>query len=247
MLELNTFSIVARCPETGHLGVAVATAVPAVGSTCPHTKAGVGAVSTQSWINPYLAIDVLAAIESGLDAEAALADVIGRDAARDVRQIGVVDSSGTASAWSGSSCTPWYGQHVGAGFAVQGNMLIGPETIEAMVAAFLNSAGRTLDERLMLALEAGDANGGDKRGKQSAALRIQGMEDYLMLDVRADEHPSPVQELRRILEVARRQLMPFVAGMPKRREPAGRSPPEVERLLALSPPDRPGGGGSYPG
>jgi hypothetical protein len=98
----------------------------------------------------------------------------------------------------------------------------------------------------MLALEAGDANGGDKRGKQSAALRIQGMEDYLMLDVRADEHPSPVQELRRILEVARRQLMPFVAGMPKRRELAGRSPPEVERLLALSPPDRPGGGGSYP-
>ncbi|WP_029355026.1 DUF1028 domain-containing protein [Bosea sp. 117] len=247
MLKLNTFSIVARCPRTGNLGVAVATAVPAVGATCPHTRAGVGAASTQSWINPYLAMDVLDAIASGLDAETALARIIACDPAKEVRQIGVVDASGIAAAWSGDQCTPWYGQHVGPGYAVQGNMLTGPETLEAMVAAFEGSEGEALDERLIRALEAGDAHGGDKRGKQSAALRVQAEEAYLLVDLRADEHPSPVQELRRILEIARLQLIPFIAGMPKRREAAGRSPPEVERLLALSPPDRPGGGGAYSG
>ena len=98
----------------------------------------------------------------------------------------------------------------------------------------------------MLALEAGDANGGDKRGKQSAALRVHAEEDYPLIDLRADEHPRPVQELRRILTIARQQLIPFISGMPKRGAPAGKAPAEVEQLLALSPPARPGGGGSYP-
>lgn len=242
-----TFSIVARCPSTGLLGVAVATAVPAVGSMCPFSRAKVGVVSTQSWVNPYLALGVLDAIVAGVPARAALAAALAEDEARELRQIGVIDAQGEASAFTGADCTPWCGQEIGDGFAVQGNMLTGPEVIDAMAAAFRASAGQKLDERLMRAMEAGDAAGGDKRGRQSASLRVQGAEDYCALDLRVDEHAAPVAELRRVLEIARLQLVPFVEGMPRRGIEAGPAPEAVTSMLALSPPDRPGGGGSRPG
>jgi uncharacterized Ntn-hydrolase superfamily protein len=245
MREYNTFSIVAYCPRTGLIGVAVATAVPAVGSTCPYTRAGVAAVSTQSWINPYLAIAVLDAIEAGADSTSALDAAIAADDARSLRQIGVVDRGGRAAAWSGSDCTPWFGHEIGEGFAVQGNMLTGPETIAAMSRAFRESEASALDERLMRALEAGDAAGGDRRGKQSAALRIHGAEAYPALDVRVDEHSDPVSELRRVLTICRLQLAPFIAGMPKLGSAAGASPDDVKAMLALPPPARPGGGGAF--
>jgi uncharacterized Ntn-hydrolase superfamily protein len=246
MLELNTFTIVARCPRTAHLGIAVATAVPAVGAMCPYTRPRVGAVSTQSWVNPYLAIGILSRLAEGLDADAALDEAIAADDARDFRQVGVVDAAGRAAAWSGASCTQWFGHHIGEGVAVFGNMLTGPEVLSSMMAAFTGSTSETLDERLMLALEAADAVGGDKRGKQSACLRVQGEEDYALVDLRADENARPIPELRRILTIARQQLFPFVAGMPKRGLPAEPAPQAVVDLLALSPPDRPGGGGSHP-
>jgi len=246
MQEFNTFSIVARCPRTGVLGVAVATAVPAVGSTCPFTRSGVGAASTQSWVNPYLAIAALDGIERGQNAADALEAAIAADDGRSLRQIGIVDRNGRAASWSGSDCTPWFGHLTGDGFAAQGNMLAGPQTIAAMAGAFRDSEACTLDERLMRALEAGEAAGGDKRGKQSAALRIHGAEAYPLLDMRVDEHPEPIPELRRILAIGRLQLAPFVAGMPKRGSAAGEAPGEVQALLALSPPLRPGGGGSFP-
>lgn len=239
-----TFSIVARCPTTGRLGVAVATAVPAVGSMCPFTQAGIGAVSTQSWVNPYLALGVLDAISQGTPAPAALDVILATDASRELRQIGVVDASGEAAAFTGAECTPWCGQEIGPGFAVQGNMLTGPDVIADMAAAFRASAGQPLDERLMRAMEAADAAGGDKRGRQSASLRIQGEEAYPALDLRVDEHPYPVPDLRRVLEIARLQLVPFVDGMPRRGARPGPAPEAVTSMLALSPPDRPGGGGS---
>lgn len=242
-----TFSIVARCPLTGRLGVAVATAVPAVGSICPFTRAGAGAVSTQSWVNPYLAFGVLDAIAGGRPAREALAAALADDGARELRQIGVVDIAGEAAAFTGASCIPWCGQEIGEGFAVQGNMLTGPAVVADMAAAFRASAGAPLDERLMRAMEAGDAAGGDKRGRQSASLRVQGAEEYPDLDLRVDDHPRPIAELRRVLEIARLQLLPFVEGMPKRGAPAGPAPEAVTAMLALSPPRRPGGGGSEPG
>lgn len=241
-----TFSIVARCAATGSLGVAVATAVPAVGSLCPFARAGAGAVSTQSWVNPYLALDMLDLLAAGTAASDALAAVVAEDGARDLRQVGVVDHSGRAAAWTGAQCIPWAGQETGEGFAVQGNMLTGPEVVAEMAAAFRASAGSPLDERLMLAMEAGDAAGGDKRGRQSASLRIQGDQAYPALDLRVDDHPDPVGELRRILEIARLQLVPFVNGMPKRGVAPGPAPKSVTDMLGLSPPDRPGGGGSRP-
>ena len=239
-----TYSIVAHCARTGMLGVAVATAVPAVGSTCPYVKSGVGAVSTQSWVNPYLAIDALRLMEQGSSGPDALDAVMAADNGRDLRQIGVIDASGRSAAWSGKSCTTWFGQIVEAHFAVQGNMLVSAPTIEEMANAFRASEVLDLAERLMLALEAGEAAGGDKRGRQSAALKVHHLEDYPLLDLRVDEHPHPVAELRRVYEIARLQLLPFVQGMPTRSDPGATAPDSVVKLLAVAPPQRPGGGGS---
>lgn len=245
-MECHTFSIVARCPETGMLGVAVSSAVPAVGALCIHVESGVGAVSTQSWVNPYLAIEALAGMRRGLAARTALEAALAADAGRDLRQIGVVDGIGESAAWTGRECTPWHGQIEGEGFAVQGNMLAGGEVLSAMAEAFRAGAGSSLARRLLAALEAGDAAGGDKRGRQSAALKVHHREAYALLDIRADEHPRPVEELRRILGIAEAQLLPFVEGMPKRQGVAGGLPAAVTEMLLKSPPDRPGGGGSRP-
>ena len=244
MIPLNTFSIVAHCSRTGMLGVAVSTAVPAVGSLCPYVRAGVGAVSTQSWVNPYLAIEALDLMEQGKSGPKALGEVLVRDASKESRQIGVVDAQGRAAAWSGESCTPWFGHIVEDHFAVQGNMLVGEPTITEMAKAFRASESFDLAERLLLALEAGQAAGGDKRGKQSAALKVYHTEDYAWLDLRVDDHPHPVAELRRVFSVARLQLRPFIEGMPKKGAPAGVLSEGVTAMLLKAPPDRPGGGGS---
>ena len=246
MSAANTFSIVARCARTGELGVAVATAVPAVGSMCPYVRSGVAATSTQSWVNPYLALSALALVERGLPAENALLQALADDDARELRQIGLVDASGESAAHTGAQCTPWCGHILKPGLAIQGNMLTGPEVLEAMAASFAASDA-DLAERLMLALEAGDATGGDKRGKQSAALRVHAAEAYPLIDIRVDENAAPVAELRRVLRIARAQLVPFVLSMPRRGAPAGPVPAAVTEMLLRSPPDRPGGGGSRPG
>jgi hypothetical protein len=128
--------------------------------------------------------------------------------------------------------------------AIVGNMLTGPEVLDAMNTAYDASASADLAERLMLAIEAGDAAGGDLRGKQSAALRIYANEAYALLDIRVDDHAEPVAELRRVLGIARAQLMPFIVGMPKRGKPAEPAPREVTEMLLRAPPDRPQAGGS---
>ena len=240
MTELNTFSIAARCPRTGQLGIAVASAVPAVGGICPYLRAGIGAVTTQSWVNPYLAARILDGLAGGQSPDAALAAALATDDRPDLRQLGLVDARGTGAAWTGAGCTQQAGHRTGAGYAVQGNMLAGPGVIDAMVLAFEGSARCDLDERLMRALEAGDEAGGDKRGKQSAALRIVAAEDYPLLDLRVDEHAVPVRELRRVLGVARRQLVPFVAGMPRKDGPAGALPEDAVAMLLEAPEKRPG-------
>ncbi|WP_331316327.1 DUF1028 domain-containing protein [Methylobacterium mesophilicum] len=164
--------------------------------------------------------------------------------ARPRRRAGAGRRQGRAAAWTGAGCTAEGGHRTGAGFAVQGNMLAGPGVIDAMAEAFAGSAARDLDERLMRALEAGDAAGGDRRGKQSAALTIVAGEDYPLLDLRVDEHAEPVAELRRVLAVARRQLVPFVAGMPRKDGPAGALPDDVVAMLLRPPAERPGAAGA---
>jgi uncharacterized Ntn-hydrolase superfamily protein len=221
LLNLNTFSIVAHDATSGMLGVAVSTRVPAVGATCPFARAGVGAISTQAWTNPLLGVDGLDLLEQGYSAEEGLQKLLDADPDPEMRQIIAVDREGRSAAHTGSETDPWKGHRTGDGYAVAGNMLVGEETIAAMVEAFEASAEEPLSERLLRALEAGQAAGGDKRGRQSAALYVVRTEPYPYLDLRVDEHTDPVAELRRVYDVAKSGLLPFVEAMPTRENPKG--------------------------
>jgi len=243
-IEANTYSIVGRCERTGELGCAVASAVPAVGAICVYLRSGIGAVSTQSWVNPYLASAILDRLGAGEDSATALEAVLAEDTSAKLRQVGAIGRTGAGVAWTGAECTLWCGDRSAADHAVQGNMLTGPEVLDDMSQAFSADPHLALEERLMRALEAAQAAGGDKRGRQSAALEVIGAEDYARVDLRVDEHADPVCELRRVLGVAAAQLAPFVAGMPHRNAEATPPPVGVVDMLLCPPPDRPGGGGS---
>lgn len=221
MLILTTFSIAAHCPRTGMVGVAVCTAVPAVGALCPFGKPRVGAIATQSLVNPYLGLDGLRLLEKGSGAQATLEQLLTNDPGRDVRQLSVVDSKGQAVAFTGKHCLPWHGHVVGDGYAVAANMMVDETTVSAIAQVFEANANDELPERLLKALEAGDATGGDYRGRQSAALLVYNTEEYPSCSLRVDEHRQPVAELRRIFEVSRQQLFPFVAQLPTREHPQG--------------------------
>jgi uncharacterized Ntn-hydrolase superfamily protein len=246
--QLGTFSIAGRCERTGQLGVAVSTADVGAGRLVTWARAGVGAVATQSWPSLYLAIDALYAMESGASAAVAMDKVLQGDPGRGVRQLGVVDARGGSASFSGDDCTEWYGEISGPNFAAQGNMLIRGETVSALAESFQSTEGSDLDlaERLMRALEAGQAGGGDKRGRQCAALLVVDREEYPLWDLRVDEHPQPVAELRRVAEVARLDLLPFVEGLPTRSNPLGSLSDVFIETNLLPPPQRPGGGGSGP-
>jgi uncharacterized Ntn-hydrolase superfamily protein len=209
-------------------------------------RAGVGAVATQSWPSLYLAIDALRLMEQGVTAPQAMATVLADDPGRAVRQLGAVDARGGSATFSGDECTTWYGGINGPNFAAQGNMLIRGETVSAMAESFQSTESHDLAERLLRALEAGQAAGGDKRGRQCAALLVVDREEYPLWDLRVDEHPNPVPELRRIYEIARTDLLPFVEGLPTRANPMGSLSDEFMEMNMLPPPERPGRGGSGP-
>jgi uncharacterized Ntn-hydrolase superfamily protein len=238
--EFCTFSIAARCARTRALGVAVATAVPAVGSNCSYIGRRTGAIATQAWVNPYLGIDGLETLRAGMPAAQALDSLLAGDPRRDIRQLGIVDAQGRSAAHTGVNCKPWCGHITGDGYAIQGNLLQGRRVLTTMQAAFEESAGIELAERLLRALEAGDTAGGDQRGRQSSAIKVVADEEYPLIDLRVDEHTAPVGELRRVFEVAKTQLQPFVATFPTRANPAGTEDPAVSALLALRPAARPG-------
>ena len=246
MKRLSTFSIVGRCYRTGQLGAAVSTADVGAGRLVTWAKAGVGAVATQSWPSLYLAIDGLGMMKEGASAQEALDRVLADDPGRGVRQLGMVDSRGGSASFSGDDCTPWYGEVIGPNFAAQGNMLIRGKTVSAMAESFAATQHLDLAERLLQALEAGQAGGGDMRGRQCSALLVVDREEYPLWDLRVDEHPQPVAELRRIFEIARLQLLPFVEGLPTRANPLGSLSDEFVAMNMLPPPQRPGGGGSAP-
>jgi uncharacterized Ntn-hydrolase superfamily protein len=239
MIQLATFSIAARCPRTGMLGVAVSTAVPAVGGLCAFVAPRIGAVATQSWVNPYLGIDGLALMKSGMPAKAVLDKLIADDPGREVRLLGIVDAEGRVAVFTGKECTSWCGHEVGDGFTVQGNMLVSGETVAAMAAAARDTASLSLPERLMRVLEAGQKAGGDKRGKQSAYIKVHDAEEYPYLLIGVDDHAAPVAELRRVYEVARAQCLPFVTGLSTRASSVGHLPAETTAMLMTPPKDRP--------
>lgn len=203
---VNTFSIVGFDPETGELGVAVASKFLSVGSIVPWAKAGVGAVATQSWANPFYGIRGLELLEEGKSAEQTMQILIDEDENKEVRQAGFVDAKGNSATFSGTECYSWAGGIAGPNFACQGNILTGENVVQAMADTFNNSAG-DLANRLIAALKAGESAGGDSRGKQSAALLIVkenggygGVTDRY-IDLRVDDHHEPVDELIRILKL----------------------------------------------
>jgi len=204
-----TFSIVAFDPETGDLGVAVASKFIAVGSVVPWARLGVGAVATQAWANVKLGPLTLALLEAGYTPERAVATLLSTDPRREHRQVGVVDARGRAYAFTGSECLEYAGHIVGEGYAVQGNILVGPEVLESMASAYEKTRGELVD-KLLAALVAGDRAGGDRRGKQSAAVLVlrecggyggceEGVGVYV--DLRVDDHPEPVEELLRLFRI----------------------------------------------
>jgi uncharacterized Ntn-hydrolase superfamily protein len=201
-----TFSIVGVDPNHGDWGVAVASKFPAVGAVVPYARAGVGAVATQAWANVAYGPEGLDLLAQGQSAADVLQGLVQVDEGRDQRQAGVVDGEGGAATFTGTKCMEWAGGRTGEGFACQGNILTGPEVVEAMAAAFSETDGDLVD-RLLAALEAGDAAGGDRRGRQSAALLVvragggyEGRSDRYV-DLRVDDHPEPVRELRRVFTV----------------------------------------------
>jgi uncharacterized Ntn-hydrolase superfamily protein len=222
-----TYSVVARCADTGMFGIAIATAVPAVGSMCPHVASGVGAVVTQAWTNPFLGLDGLELLANGYSAEQALVKLVEGDPGRSLRQLAVVDHHGTVAAHSGSECSPYFGHLLGDGYSVQGNLLTGEETLTAMAEQMDRPHGSDLPQRLLDALHAGQLAGGDRRGRRSAAIKVYGAEDYPYMDLRVDDHAQPVEELLRLGGIWRRQILPLLEAMPTRANPLGLRPPAV--------------------
>lgn len=231
MLRINTFSVVARDPASGMLGVAVSTKLPAVGGLVPFVRAGAGAIASQAWNNPLLGVDGLTLLEQGQSAEETLRKLLDQDPEPELRQLAVVDTRGGAAAHTGSGTDPWYGDRTGDGYAIAGNMLVGEDTVLAMDEAFRDGQGHPFPERLLRTLEAGQAAGGDRRGRQSAALYVVGTDPYPYLDLRVDEHPEPVDELRRIYVVAKEKLLPFVEALPTRDNPRGEFTEELKRRI----------------
>lgn len=221
-----TWSILAR-DENGHFGVAIASRFFAVGSLCVHSQRAVGALSTQALMNPLYGPAGIESMARGYSAAAAIAMMVAADEGREQRQVHLLPASGPGAAHTGAACIDWCGHLVLDGLSVAGNMLAGPRVIEASAQAYLDTAGQPMAERLLAALDAGEAEGGDKRGKQAAALRIHRDEDYLSLDLRVDDHPEPFIELRRLYEKSQERFFPFAQCLPGRGRPSG----TIERSL----------------
>jgi uncharacterized Ntn-hydrolase superfamily protein len=215
-----TWSIVAR-DSSGALGVAVASRFFAVGALCPYVRGAVGAVATQALVNPLYAEPALDAMARADDPATIVRALTDADAGRDHRQLHLIDAQGRSAAFTGAACIDWCGHRRGAAYSVAGNMLAGPGVLDATAAAYENGRALPFAERLIAALAAGEAAGGDKRGKQAAALMICTTERYPALDLRVDDHPEPLQELERLYAKCLERFVPFVTCLPSGAHPAG--------------------------
>src|SRR6478609_11937632 len=199
-----TYSIVGCDLEARQWGVAVQSKFLAVGSLCPFAEAEVGAIATQSFVNPRYGPDGLALLRGGLAAEEVVERLTAADEGRDQRQLGIVDGQGRAATFSGDECFDWAGGRTGDGYAAQGNILVSQATVDGLADTFERTAGQLLAHRLLACLDAAQAAGGDSRGQQSASLLVvekdagyAGLSD-IVVDLRVDDHERPLEELRRI-------------------------------------------------
>ena len=215
-----TWSIVAR-DRGGALGIAVASRFFAVGALCPHVRSGAGAVCTQALVNPAYGPNGLDLLAKGTSPTEAIHSVVRADEGREHRQLHMVDAQGRAAAFTGKACIDWCGHLPGDGFSVAGNMLAGAAVLEKTAAEFERAKALPFGERLIAALAAGEAAGGDKRGKQAAALLVYTTEAYPFLDIRVDDHAEPVAELQRLYRKSLERYQPFVRCLPSKARPAG--------------------------
>ncbi|MEH2522271.1 MULTISPECIES: DUF1028 domain-containing protein [unclassified Bradyrhizobium] len=216
-----TWSIIARDPSTGQIGIAVATRFFAVGARVPHIAPGIGGVATQALVNPYYGIDGVKLLREGRSPREVVEALIATDDGREARQLHVMDIKGRIAAHTGSECVDWCGHIQGDGFSLAGNMLAGAAVLDDTAQAFVANASLPFAQRLITAMKAGEAAGGDKRGKQSAALVIQGEEEWSDLDLRVDDHTDPLAELERLEQVSRERWVHFRPFLPTRKNPAG--------------------------
>lgn len=228
-----TWSIIATDERTGRVGIAVTTCAFAVGARVPHIKTGIGAVATQATTNQMFGPQGLAILAAGAASEDCVRMLMQVDAGRDHRQVHVMDRLGRFAAATGSACVPWCGHLVETTFSVAGNMLSGEAVIQETAAAYKANASLPFARRLIAALKAGEAAGGDKRGRQSAALLIHDDEDHPALDIRVDDHTDPLAELARLEAVARDGFVHTRRFGPTRANPAGLFDPE-ERAKAIA-------------
>lgn len=201
LIEFNTFTITARCPRTGALGVCMATSEMAVGSRVPHVRSRVGAVATQAMTDPRLGPLGMELLQLGYSATKVLKELAESDPAIENRQLAVVDADGNAAARTGRENRDWKGHHIGDGFVAMGNMLRGKAVVDAIAGAFEDSLEEPLHERMMRAIEAGRDAGGQPNGQRSAAMLLCEDQRFPIVNLRADEHVEPIGELRRLLDL----------------------------------------------
>jgi uncharacterized Ntn-hydrolase superfamily protein len=216
-----TWSIIARDAATGEFGIAVATRFFAVGARVPYIAAGIGGIATQALVNPYYGIDGLKLLRAGHAPNDIVETLIAADTGHQSRQLHLMDAGGRIAAFTGNQCVDWCGHIQGERFSIAGNMLAGGRVLDDTANAYI--AGETLPfaQRLIAAMRAGEAAGGDKRGRQSAALLIHGDEEWSALDLRVDDHPDPLTELERLERVSCERWVHFRKYLPTRSHPAG--------------------------
>ena len=216
-----TWSIIARDSATGHFGIAVATRFFAVGARVPYIAAGIGGIATQALINPYYGIDGLKLLREGRLPRDIVEALIAADSGRESRQLHIMDAGGRIASHTGTECVDWCGHIEGTGFSIAGNMLADARVLDDTAAAYVANEGLPFAQRLITAMRSGEAAGGDKRGKQSAALVIYGEEEWSDLDLRVDDHTDPLAELERLEQVSRERWVHFRQFLPSRKNPAG--------------------------
>jgi uncharacterized Ntn-hydrolase superfamily protein len=216
-----TWSIIAHDISSGQFGIAVATRFFAVGARVPYIAASIGGIATQALVNPYYGIDGLKLLREGQKPRDIIETLIAADSGRESRQLHIMDANGAIACHTGRECVDWCGHIEDVGFSIAGNMLASARVLDDTAAAYLANEKLTFAQRLIAAMRAGEAAGGDKRGKQSAALLIYGEEEWSALDLRVDDHTDPLDELDRLEQVSRERWVPFRQFLPSRANPAG--------------------------
>jgi uncharacterized Ntn-hydrolase superfamily protein len=216
-----TWSIIARDDSTRQIGIAVATRFFAVGARVPHIAAGIGGIATQALVNPYYGIDGVKLLREGREPRDIVETLIAADSGHESRQLHIMDATGRVAAFTGRDCVDWCGHIEGKGFSIAGNMLAGARVLDDTGKTYIAGEKLPFAQRLIAAMRAGEAAGGDKRGKQSAALLIYGEEEWSDLNLRVDDHTDPLSELERLEAVSRERWVHFRKYLPTRQNPAG--------------------------